>query len=81
MVGAGIPLKDMHFRVQMCLAPEQEANMKRVMGDHSRQAGGEATGQEQELGYEQSIMSITEAYEWFQGLKLALDKEQAATQK
>ena len=26
-----IPLKDMHFNIQMCLSPEKETELKRVM--------------------------------------------------
>jgi hypothetical protein len=70
-----IPLKDMHFKIQMCLSPEQEATMKSVLEARSQLHGGnpDALG----FGYSQEIMSVPEAFTWFQALKLAYDQEQA----
>jgi hypothetical protein len=72
-----IPLKDMHFRVQMQLAPEQEAEMKSAMEAYSRANGGNSAAPG--VGYSVEIMSIPEALEYFQAMKLAFDKEQAAS--
>jgi hypothetical protein len=71
-----IPLKDMHFRMQMCLSAEQEGKMKQMLETPSQSRGGHPDSS-LGLGYSQEIMSIPEAFEWFQALKLAFDKEQA----
>jgi hypothetical protein len=70
-----IPLKDMHFRIQMHLSPEQEASLKSAMEAHSRASGGSSNTPG--VGYSVEIMSIPEAFEWFQGLKHAYDQEGA----
>jgi hypothetical protein len=69
-----IPLKDMHFRVQMHLSPDQEAKMKSAMEARNNGGNSAAPG----VGYSVEIMSIPEAFEYFQAMKLAFDKEQAA---
>jgi hypothetical protein len=66
----------MHFRIQMHLSPEQEASMKSAMEAHSRADGG-SSSTSGGVGYSVEIMSIPEAFEWFQGLKHAYDQEGA----
>ncbi|HWZ24562.1 MAG TPA: hypothetical protein VN037_04720 [Verrucomicrobiae bacterium] len=74
-----IPLKDMYFKVQMCLSPEQETDMRLVMETQSRKNGGDPDSAPCRVGYSVEIMSIPQAFEWFQGLKHAYDQEQAAS--
>jgi hypothetical protein len=55
-----IPLKDTHFNIQMCLSPEKETDLKRVMEARKLSGnGGGAPGQE--ISYNQVTMSIPEA--------------------
>jgi hypothetical protein len=72
-----IPVKDMQFKIQMCLSPEQEATMKSVLEARSQLHGGnpDTLG----LGYSQEIMSVPEAFAWFQALKNTYDQELAAS--
>jgi hypothetical protein len=76
---AMIPLKDMRFKVQMCLSPEEEEKMKRsILELYSRRTGENPAEPRPGFGYSVEIMSIPEAFEWFQALKHAYDLEQAA---
>jgi hypothetical protein len=73
-----IPLKDMRFKVQMCLSPEDEEKMKRFILESASRLSGENPGEPRPgCGYSVEIMTIPEAFEWFQGLKHAYDKEHA----
>jgi hypothetical protein len=73
-----IPLKDMHFRIQMQLSPEQEEKAKQDLMELACRISGESPRSPGPgIGYSVEIMSIPEAFEWFQALKLAFDKEQA----
>jgi hypothetical protein len=75
-----IPLKDMHFQIQMCLSPEQEEAMKKaVLESVNRNSGESPRSPGPGVGYSVAIMSVPEAFEWFQGLKHAYDMEQAAS--
>jgi hypothetical protein len=62
----------------MCLSPEDEERMKQtVMELASRISGESPRSPGPGCGYSVEIMSIPEAFEWFQGLKRAYDREQA----
>jgi hypothetical protein len=70
-----IPLKDMHFRIQMHLSPEQEEKAKQDLMELANRMTGENRTPGPGFGYYVEIMSIPEAFEWFQGLKRAYDLE------
>ena len=74
-----IPLKDMHFQIQMYLSPEQEEKMKQAIMESANRISGETRSPGPGVGYSVETMSIPEAFEWFQGLKHAYDQEQAAS--
>jgi hypothetical protein len=74
-----IPLKDMHFRIQMHLSPEQEEKAKQDLMELANRMTGENRTPGPGFGYYVEIMSIPEAFEWFKGLKYAYDQEQAAS--
>jgi hypothetical protein len=74
-----IPLKDMHFQIRMCLSPEQEEKAKQDLIEAANRMTGENRTPGLGFGYYVEIMSIPEAFEWFQALKLAYDHEQAAS--
>ena len=71
-----IPLKDMHFRIQMQLSPEQEEKMKQDLMELACRITGESPPSPG-VGYSVAVMSIPEAFAWFQELKHAYDQEQA----
>jgi hypothetical protein len=73
-----IPLKDMHFQIRMHLSPEQEEKAKQDLMELANRMTGENRSPGPGFGYSVEIMSIPEAFEWFQGLKHAYDQEQAA---
>ena len=74
-----IPLKDMHFQIRMHLSPEQEERAKQGLMELANRMTGENRTPGPGFGYSVEIMSIPEAFEWFQALKLAYDQEQAAS--
>jgi hypothetical protein len=75
-----IPLKDMHFRIRLHLSPEQEETMKKaILESVNRNCGESPRSPGPGVGYAVETMSIPEAFEWFQAMKLAYDQEQAVS--
>jgi len=74
-----IPLKDMHFQIRMHLSPEQEETAKQDLMELANRMTGENRTPGPGFGYSVEIMSIPEAFEYFQAAKLAYDQEQATS--